>query len=242
MTSASTARPLMTIARIAGFAYLFLVVGATLNWTFVFARLVDPADVAATAANVVANERLFRIGITYDVLMAVDVMVLAWTHYVLLERVNRRLALLGFTLRLADAILFAVPILFCLLALQLLNGEPYLAAFPREQLQALVGLFLKVRTPATVVPMVLTGLGSIVFLSLLFQSGYVPRWLSGFGVLAYVPVLAYSFVNLLVGRPPGELMGTVELLFYVPSILLEVGLGLWLLIKGVAPAAEGVAP
>jgi hypothetical protein len=233
MTTRAAGASLRRTARVAGFAYLFIVIGATLSFTLSFSKVVIPGDVATTAANILARERLFRLGLTYDVTMSLAILVLAWAHYVILETVDRSLALLGLCLRMAEAVLGAVPILFCLTALQLLNGEAHLTAFPPEQLRALAGLFLEVRTPAMALPMVFTALGSIVFLGLLVRSRYVPRALAGFGVVSYVPVLAYALANFVVGKPATSLMGNLELACYMPSVLFELAIGAWLLVKGV---------
>lgn len=52
-------------AKIAGAAYLFIILGSLLSMILVDAKLTVAGDTVATANNIMANELLFRIGITY---------------------------------------------------------------------------------------------------------------------------------------------------------------------------------
>jgi uncharacterized protein DUF4386 len=74
---------------------------------------------------------------------------------------------------------------------------------------------------------VLTGLGSAVFAFLFLRSRYVPRPLAGWGVFASLLLAAYAIVDIV--YPP---LVTAWFLWMIPMFLYEVGLGLWLLLKG----------
>ncbi|NJD78834.1 MAG: DUF4386 domain-containing protein [Candidatus Methanoperedens sp.] len=221
------------IARIAGLAFLFIVIGYTLTWIFVYSKLIVAGNAQATANNIMANESLSRIGIAGDLMIAISSLVLAWALYILLKPVNKNLALLALYLKLTDAILATVTVSFSFISLQILNGEAYLTVFKPEQLQYLVGLFLNMHTSASTIPMVFTGLGFIVFFYLLFKSNYVPRILASFGIFSYLSLLTYVFVKILVAQPATDLLSNIELIFYLPSVLFELIIGFWLLIKGV---------
>ena len=89
-------------ARICGALYLYIIV-AGIFAEFVRSRLVVPADAAATASNIMANESLFRIGFSGELLhLAFDVAV-AMILYALLRPVDRNVALLAAFMRLASS-------------------------------------------------------------------------------------------------------------------------------------------
>ena len=83
------------------------------------------------------------------------------------------------------------------------------------------------------------GLNLVVFLALLYRSKYVPRALAGFGVIAYVLIVVYD--SMLILAPELALVPVVQGIAWAPSILFEVSIGLWLLIKGVRVPASGDA-
>jgi hypothetical protein len=75
---------------------------------------------------------------------------------------------------------------------------------------------------------ILLGLGSTVFACLLLKSRYVPRALA---VLGIVSSLVLAVVTLAIIVFPG--LGALGLTYMMPMGVYEVGLGLWLLIKGI---------
>jgi hypothetical protein len=220
------------IARIAGLTFLIVVIGYTLSWTLVYAKLIVAGDALATATNIMNHETLFRIGIASDLIIAISTLLLAWALFLILKPVNKNLALLALYLRLIEAILAIVTLSFSFITLQILNGETNSTVINPEQLQYLVGLFLNLHASASTIPMVFTGLGSIIFFYLLFKSAYVPRGLAAFGVFSYILLVIFVFFKILFAQP-GSNLSNLELIFYLPSVLFEVSIGFWLLIKGV---------
>lgn len=98
-------------------------------------RLIVEND-AETARNILAHERLFRIGIVGD--HCVGVVVLLTALYIILKPVNRALSLLAAFWRHVWVLLWLVMTLHPFDALHLLLGSAnYLRAFDAERLQAL---------------------------------------------------------------------------------------------------------
>ena len=110
-------------ARVAGFMFLFSLIVPSLNWAFVLSKFIVAESAIATANNIMANELLFRIGISIELIMSVGLLVLALALYKILKPVNKNLALLALYLKLAEAIIVAVIVLVYFIALQILNGE-----------------------------------------------------------------------------------------------------------------------
>lgn len=222
-------------ARVAGFVFLFIVIGWILNWTLVDSKLTVSANATATVNNIVDNELLFRIGIMNELIFSIIGVVLSLSLYIILKPVNKHLAMLALYWKLAETIIAAVVVLFTFFALQMLNGKACLTVFKPEQLRDIVGLFLNVRSNGATISMVFLSMNFILFFYLLFKSKYVPRILAGFGILSYSLILVYSLANILVPQNSTVLsmVNPISMIFFSPSVLFEIVIGIWLLFKGI---------
>ena len=75
-------------ARVVGFSYVFALAPAVFAEFYVSGRLVSD-NAIATAQNIIAHERLFRLGIACNLLVFATDVLLVTALYVVLERVNR---------------------------------------------------------------------------------------------------------------------------------------------------------
>ncbi len=217
-------------ARVAGFMFLFSLIVPLLNWTFVLSKFIVAENVIATAKNIMANELLFRIGNTIELIMSVGLVVLALALYIILKPVNKNLALLALSLKLVEAAIVAAIVLVSFIALQILNGQAHVTAFTPEQLQAPVGFLLNKHTAIYSIPMVFLGLDMMVFSYLLFKSEYIPRILAGFGILSFALIFIHALMFIL--TPKYAMMPINQVIFWSPSGLFEIIIGFWLLFKG----------
>ena len=218
-------------ARVAGFMFLFSFIVPTLNWIFVLSKLIVAENIIATANNIMANELLFRIGITIELIMSVGLIVLALSLYTILKPVNKNLALLALLLKLVEATIVVAIVLVSFIALQILNGEAYLTAFTPEQLQVPVGLILNAHTTLYSIPMVFLGLDMMVFSYLFFKSKYIPKILAGFGILSFALIFIHALMYIIAPKYAAMLIS--QIIFYAPSGLFEIIIGIWLLSKGI---------
>ena len=100
-------------------------------------QLIDTGDMARTADNIVANEKLFRIGFTAAVIVTICNLPLYFILYELFKVVNPRLALLALVFIIASATLEAVNSYNYLAPLITFTLPEYLNAFDAQQRQAL---------------------------------------------------------------------------------------------------------
>lgn len=213
-------------ARVAGLAYVLIIVLSMLKLIFV-GNLIVPGNDAATTNKIMDNELLFRIGVVNDIIVFVLVVVLSLALYVILKTVNKNLALLALVMRFGEGIIGGVlTVLGGLIPLLLLHRE---AVFETAQLQALVGLFLEVQTAGLNIVIIFMGLGGTVFCYLFFKSNYIPRILAAWGILTYLTILILSFAKILLPNLPEM----IAIILYTPGALFEVIIGLWLVFKGV---------
>ena len=113
-------------AKIAGIAYLFIIIPTFLFMIFVHFKLVVSGNAAATVNNIMANGLRFRSSIAWELIMYASVVILALALYVLLKPVNKNLALLALFWRLVEATIGAVVVLSSLIVLLLINGGDFM--------------------------------------------------------------------------------------------------------------------
>src|SRR6202043_1125929 len=127
-------------ATVVGFSYLFALPPAIFAEFYVLGRLIVSNNAVDTAQNIMAHERLFRLGTASNLtVFALDV-VLIIALYVVLMPVGRSLALLATGWGLIETATLVVVTLTDFNVLRTLSGADYLHAFEANQLQALARL------------------------------------------------------------------------------------------------------
>jgi hypothetical protein len=223
-------------ATLVGVAYLFVLGPAVFAEFYVRSQLVAFDNVAQTAQNIVAHERLFRLGIASNLTVFAADVVLIIALYVVLKPVNRSLAQLATAWGLIETATLVAVTLSDFDVLRILSGAGYLQAFEADQLQSLAGLSLSAHGDVYNVGLVFAGLRSTAFCYLWLKSRLIPRPLAAWGVLAsfLMGASAFSFVI------APELARVVGVEIYgAPIFLFELTMGLWLLFRGLPPS--GVA-
>ena len=91
-------------------------------------------------------------------------------------------------------------------------------------------LLLEIRDGIYIAHAYIFAVAALIFYYLLYQSKLIPRWLSMWGVIASILLV---LVNLL------EVMGIIPalMILYLPIILNELVLAIWLMVKGFNPSA-----
>jgi len=216
-------------ARLAGLLYLIaMATGLFAEFYVRFpSTLVVIGDAAKTASNIIANERLYRIGIANNLLtFAIDV-ALIWALYVLLRPVHRHLALLAVFFRLVETTIACIAIISSYVAMEFVTEGDPLKAFNSEQIQTLSILHSTYALTFIVVAIFL-GLGSTVFNYLLLRSGYIPKVLAAWGLFASLLLLISQFAIIVFPNIEKIIIPAC----YAPIALDEIALGFWLLFKG----------
>ena len=221
-------------ARVAGIAYLLALPPAVFAEFLVLGRLVAGDDAAATARNIVAHERLFRLGIASNLaVFALDV-VLIVALYLTLKPVSRPVALVALGWRMIETALLATAALHDLDALQMLSGTSYLRVLASEQLQAMARLALASHGATYNVALVFAGLGSAAFCWLWLVSGWVPRALAGLGLFASI-LMAVCTAAFIVAPGLHEVIPVA--VYGGPIFLFELTMGCWLALRGLRASA-----
>lgn len=226
MTDKTAETSQLIYSRVAGFMYLFVTV------TYMFGSLtvsdfIVSGNFAETVDNILANERLFRIGLASQLLSSLSVVLLALAFYVLLKPIDGTLALLALLWRLGEATLGGVMALLGFVTLDLYSRDSYVTAFEADQLQTLVEVFSGANRAGFYIATIFFALGSTIFFYLLFRSKYIPRILSAWGVFASLTVLTIGFANLTLPDHTAMLSPG-----WMTMFVAEISTGLWLLLIG----------
>lgn len=209
-----------SVVRWAGLLYVLQMATAIFGESYVRGRLFVRGDVAQTAKNIAASEQLFRVGIVADLLTVVAVVILLWALYVILEPVNRELALLAAFLRLMENAVIAAGAINAFSVLRVAGTTDF----------AMVRLFYAAQGSGLRIGFIFCGLGSAVFSYLWLRSRFIPRAFAMWGIFASLLLAVIT----LAGFVFPALATTLGLTYMFPMFVYEVGLGLWLLFRGIA--------
>jgi hypothetical protein len=179
-------------ARIAGFGLLIMALLAFFANSFVLENLVVPNDAAKTISNLMANEMLFRFGITgFVIVLILDVLV-AWALYLFLKPASQSLSLLAATFRWVYTAIFAVSLFSLTNVLQLLNG-----VFTANELQSQVMMSLESFQSGWQIGLLFFGCHLLVLGYVVVKSSYVPKILGIFLLVAGFAYTLDSFAHFL---------------------------------------------
>ena len=216
-------------ARLCGVLYLYIIVAGMFAELFVRSKLIVPTDAAATASNIMANEFLFRLGFSGELLhLAFDVVV-AVLLYALLRPVDRNIALLAALMRFACDIVLAVASLSHFAALKLFADAEYLKTFTPDQLHTLALVALKLHGDGYAISLVFFGFACLALGYLIFRSGFLPKTIGALMAVAGACYLVNSFTHFLSPAFGATLFPAI----FVPIFVAELSLAVWLTVKGV---------
>lgn len=169
-------------------------------------------DASATASNLLANEALFRIGYTGNLVAIATYIGVTALFYTLFKPVNKTLSLLAAFMSLTGCIVLVIGNVFYLAPLVTLQGEPSLAL-----------VSLKLYSQFFNLSFVFFGFYCLIIGYLIFNSGFLPRIL-GVGMMLAGMTWAVFIIP-----------GLARVLF--PTVMLagvgEAALVVWLLAFGV---------
>ncbi len=217
---AISAGVLFVIADIAGFL------------TFAFLGFLNNPDYLI---KVTENRNQVAIGALLVLIMELACSGIAIWLYPALKKYNEALALWSVGLRIIESVLGIVSAIG-LLALLPLSQEFIKAGTPDASYFQTLGILIQtVRGWTTdIFGLFAWGLGALLYNYIFFQTKLIPRWLSGWGIVA-IPVHLASCL-LVIFAVIGS-SSPMQVFLLVPSGLQELILAIWLIVKGFNPSA-----
>ncbi|MEP6885522.1 MAG: DUF4386 domain-containing protein [Gammaproteobacteria bacterium] len=216
-------------ARIAGLLYVICIVSGFSAEFFVRDKLVAYGDPALTATRILAASSVYRWGFLADLVSFTTGILIAVIFYELFRVVSRPVARTALTFAIVSNTVSIAASIFCYAPLHILSGASYLNTFSPGQLQSLSVLSLRLYQFAFSLNLGLFSVDCFATGYLIYKSTFLPRML---GVLLCIGGVGYLYNSVAYFMPPAA----VPDLFpysYLPSLIAEVSLALWLAIAGV---------
>jgi Domain of unknown function (DUF4386) len=229
--------PLKKTARIAGAIYLSMVITGPFSLIYVPSKLIVHGDATATANNFLGHQTMFSFAILTELLGSVIFICLGIALYRLLSGVNKTAAGLMVAFVLVSATVGFFNTLNNIAAMSLFRGSDFLSVVDTVQRQALGMLFVRLHGQGNIINEVFWGLWLFPFGLLVFQSGFLPRFI---GVWLMINCFGYLVLSMAALFFPAY--NDTVFLFLQPVLFGELAIMLYLLIKGVKVPGEPVAP
>jgi hypothetical protein len=180
-----------------------------------------------------ANENQVIIGGLLVLIMAFASASIAICLYPILKKHHQALALGSVGFRVMEGMLYIVAVVGTL-SLLTLSQEYVTAGASNAPLYQISGtLLLAVKTWAGQLGVIAFTTGAMMYYYVFYQSKLVPRWLSGWGILAAALSLASALLAIAGLLTP---LSTVFISFNLLILVQEMVLAVWLIVKGFNPS------
>ena len=214
------------VARFAGGVFLAFILTSVLASTLGDIGLSDADGLYQT---ITTNTAMFRLGLVSALLSAFLFLLAAWGLYLLLRPVNRHLALLFLLLNAVGVAVQCASMLPLISAMLQGDAASHLQAYSADQLTGLAYLSIGVYKTAFVTAQLFYSAWLFPLGYLVYTSGFLPKFLGVLLILDGIANLFWFFRALLLPDYPAAL----NYPGWIISFIAEVGLALWLVIKGV---------
>jgi hypothetical protein len=158
---------------------------------------------------------------------------IAVVMYPVLKERNAGLALGAVVFRTLEAAFYMAGVVSLLSLLTLGQQLATAGAADRTAVQAIGAALVRVHDHAGLVGVFAFCLGAFMYYTLFWQSRLIPRWLSGFGIVAIILMTAACVLSLFSGN---RITSYIPLAF--PIFLQEMVLAVWLIVKGFNPSVR----
>jgi len=216
-------------ARLAGLLYLASGLPAGFS-IFVYQRMMVRGDAAATAANILGSETLFRAGFVADLAGIVLFLAAVLVLHEVLRPAGRTTAVLMAGFGFLGATIQSLDCLGDITALLFLKGGKVMESFTVAQTQALAFQVLKWHVLLYDVAFVYFGVFCLLVGTLVLRSTFLPRVL---GAFMLVDGLGYLFFGVTTFLAPPLSLRLYPVLPFATAALGEASLMLWLIVKAV---------
>lgn len=218
-------------ARMAGLSYIVFTLAGFIKNFVLDTQLTDIGAVGVTS--IFENEMHFRFDVLAETIMFLGVVMASVSFYIVLKSVNKQLAQTALCLRLVEIIIGGIGVVISLAMLALSSKTYLLEAWDLDQLRTLIAIASSFKMPAYEYSWISMGFAGIITFYLFFKTRYIPRAWSVWGMFTYTSLILYPIAKLLFPDLPREMMFVL-----FPGALFELGVGIWLLVKGITIPTE----
>jgi hypothetical protein len=229
MVHSTMAIPPKTYARIAGILYLIIAVVGGFSILYVPSVILAPGDAAKTAANLLANQGLFGLGVLADIVVMTTEIVLSAMLFVLFKPTSPTLSMIAMVSRLTMVLVMAINLLIYITPMLLLRDVDQ-GGLGIDQRQAAAQVLFEAHRYGIYIWDIFFGMHLAALGYLIVKSGYFPRLL---GLAIVIGSLGYLLEGLLkVTFFENAALGTAVVVLLVVASVSELAFALWLLVRG----------
>jgi hypothetical protein len=214
--------------RLLGAAFLLQAVASAVSGLFLLQPLIVSGNIIDSMTNIANHALQMRASIVVEMITAMGIVMLGALLFVTLKEQNGKIALVALGLYLIEAALLAASRIPAFSLLRI-SQESVRAGHP-AYLQTLGNLFYDSQSFGYDLHMLPFALGATLYYTLFFKSGFLPRVLSLWGLIAAPLALVGTLFSLLGYDVP--------IFVFLPNLPFELGVGLWLLVKGIKDRSE----
>jgi len=213
-------------AIVAGILFIFATVVNLLSNVAFLKPILDAPDYLG---RIFASENQILIGSLLHIISSFACAGIAITLYPVLRKYNEGLALGSVGFRIAETILYIFGSIG-VLALLPLSQEFIKAGMPSASyFQTMANSFLSMRDWTGILAVITFGAGALMYYTIFYQARLIPRWLSGWGLVAAALCL---ISGILVMFNIIDFFTPVQIVLNIPIALQEMVLAVWLIVKG----------
>lgn len=214
--------------RLLGAAFLIQAAASAISTFLLLEPLIVPGSIVDTMNNIANNAVQLRASIVFEMITAIGIVMLGVLMYLILNKQNKVIAIVAMGLYIMEATIL-VASRIAVFSLLPISQESVIAGHP-AYLQTLGTLFFELQNFGYELHMLPFALGATMFYYLFYKSGYIPRALALWGlVAASLALIGTLFV----------LLGyDVPLIVFIPNLPFEITIGIWLLVKGISDSSQ----
>ena len=218
-----------TNAKLAGFTF-FTYIAMGITGLTLGSQVINGAEqTASKLANIAQHQLTMQVIILLTLLQAGCALVLAITLYALTRDLDRDLAVMAMCCRVGEGIIAVVAPLSTIALLSLATAGTITDGADLAAVNALGDLLFKIEGSTGIIAATCFAVGSTLYCYLFLRGRSIPvplAWLGVFASIILVVVLPLMLA--------GIIEGLVTKLIWLPMLVFELALALWLIIKGVA--------
>lgn len=219
-----------TNARLAGFMFLFYIATGITSMVLFRQATSGAEGTAATLASLAQHATTVRLTVVLTLLMFLCAAGLGVTLWALTRDEDQDVAMLALCCRVSEGVIGAASAVRTLGLLSVATAATGAAAAEAAAANALGAVLLEQGGLGVPISAFCFAVGSTLFSWLFLRARTIPVALARLGVFASILLVA-----LLPAQVGGWIGAPVTLVMWLPMLVFEVALALWLLIKGVAP-------
>jgi hypothetical protein len=221
-------------SRIAGALYVVVILTGMFSLAYVPGQLQLTGDAESVVHNITSHETMYRLGILSWFVNCVAFLLLPLSFYGLFHAVHRQAAILMVAFAMMSIPISLVAVSNEIDVLSLISAKPPLQAVSLENRHAMVMRSLTAYDNGMFVAQLFWGLWLLPLGQLILKSRVVPRI---FGILLLLGGAGYLIQEFGSVLSNGFGQTLLSQLATLPAAAGEIGLGFWLLLRGIRQAA-----